>query len=394
MAALSFDHRGTEHKPGTGKGRDADNRMYHKGCSGRWVGEIYIDGKRVAKVSAQTKGACETKAKAKREELERGVTTSATYTVAMAVEDWLRDGLDGRDLSTVKNAAFVLGPVVQIIGVTKPLSKLTGEEALEALRKYAKTRSYSTVKRAHVSLTRTIKYAMLRRKVSENVCELFETPPGGSEGRARKAFTLHQVAGILLTAQGVWNMDLYVHLGILHGDRPEELRALRWENLDAEGYDVVTSVRRKGRLKTETSKRGHVLAELARAAVARHRKLQDQDRENAAELWHETGVVFADRLGRGPMTHGYMRKLFREMLAEVPEEYGIDPEEWVPYELRHTFASLMSEHGEQTVDVIAKEMGHRRLATTQGTYIHALKPRRTGGAGVMDRVLRDASKAS
>jgi integrase len=81
-------------------------------------------------------------------------------------------------------------------------------------------------------------------------------------------------------------------------------------------------------------------------------------------------------------------------VALVPEEYGINPEEWTPYELRHTFASLMSQYGDVAVELIAREMGRKRIATTEGVYMHQLKPRRTAGAKSMDRVVGDARKAS
>jgi hypothetical protein len=56
--------------------------MNHKGCSGRWVGEIYTSGKRAGKVSGKTKGECQDKLDVKRASWTAASPPSATYTVA------------------------------------------------------------------------------------------------------------------------------------------------------------------------------------------------------------------------------------------------------------------------------------------------------------------------
>lgn len=86
--------------------------------------------------------------------------------------------------------------------------------------------------------------------------------------------------------------------------------------------------------------------------------------------------------------------MFRDVLAEVPEEYGIDPVDWTPYELRPTFVSLMSEYGQVPIEQISQEVGHRRQATTETVCRHQLKPRRHVAGRTMDKVIGDARKAS
>jgi len=76
------------------------------------------DGKRIRrKVSGRTKEDVKEKLGKLHSDLEVGIRTpAARYTVAQAVEDWLREGLDGRSAKTVTLDRQVLQPVVDCIG--------------------------------------------------------------------------------------------------------------------------------------------------------------------------------------------------------------------------------------------------------------------------------------
>jgi hypothetical protein len=63
---------------------------------------------------------------------------------------------------------------------------------------------------------------------------------------------------------------------------------------------------------------------------------QDAERRTAGEQWHETGLVFTTRLSA--MDAANLRRDFRRALASVP---GLNPEDWTPRELRHSFVSLL-----------------------------------------------------
>jgi hypothetical protein len=83
-----------EHKTGT-TCRDTRN---HRNCEGRWrgVASKQVDGVRKwVKVQGETKSIAAERLRAKLDEMRSGVTTSATYTVDRALDDWLDHGLDG-----------------------------------------------------------------------------------------------------------------------------------------------------------------------------------------------------------------------------------------------------------------------------------------------------------
>jgi hypothetical protein len=85
-----------------GHGEDA---IYFDAAKNRYVGAISVGfgpgGKRVRrKVTGRTKAEVRDKLKAAHAELDRGLHTSATYTVQHAVDDWLEGGLQGRSERT------------------------------------------------------------------------------------------------------------------------------------------------------------------------------------------------------------------------------------------------------------------------------------------------------
>jgi hypothetical protein len=85
-----------------GHGEDA---IYFDAAKNRFVGAISVGfgpgGTRLrSKVTGRTKVEVRDKLKAAHAELDRGLHTSATYTVQQAVDDWLEGGLQGRSERT------------------------------------------------------------------------------------------------------------------------------------------------------------------------------------------------------------------------------------------------------------------------------------------------------
>jgi len=77
-----------------------EDGIYLDAARNRYMGAISLgygpDGKRIRrKVSGKTKQEVRAKLQALHQEMNAGVRSSSTYTVRQAVEDWLREGLDG-----------------------------------------------------------------------------------------------------------------------------------------------------------------------------------------------------------------------------------------------------------------------------------------------------------
>lgn len=376
--AIYFEHDGA----------CGDDRR-HRHCPGRWRGEVTTgwspDGKRLRRrVNGPTKAAVQDKLRALRRDLDAGITKPApsNYTVRKAAEDWLASGLTGRSAKTIKKNENVLEPILAVIGSTR-LRELDAAAVDRALRHVAKSYSSAVVTMGHGALTRVLRHAMARSLVAVNVSALCDTPPGQA-GRPSKSLTLEQVEALLVASAGHW-MHAYVALCVGTGIRTEEIRALEWSSVDLDGdpdaappvppsVQVWRSVRARGDVKTERSRRTLALPQLAIDALRAH-----SERERRSD-----GIVFATRSG-GELDAANVRREFRRLCHAA----GVGPG-WTPRELRHTGISLLS-FGGLPVEEIARIAGHSSTRTTEVVYRRELRPVITGGAQTVDRLLGQAA---
>ena len=360
------------------------------------------DGKRIRrKVSGKTKQEVRAKLQALHQEMNAGVRSSSTYTVREAVDDWLREGLDGTSERTSTLYEGLLEPVLDVVGA-KPLRVLTAGDVRSVLGRLVTRYSTRSLQITRNSLERAIRHAEANDLVGRNVAALVK-PPRGRSGRPSKSFTLKQAKALLATAESTrWHA--YVALSLLVGIRTEEARALRWDHVvswvdDSAGWQPVTtagfapartgddryaiyvwrSERHGGDTKTEKSRRTLALPQRCVEALRQHRELQERDRLRAGELWQDHGLVFASRVGT-PLTANNVIRAFRV----ITKKAGLG-EDWAPREMRHTFVSVLSANG-VPVESIALLAGHDRTATTESVYRHEIRPALTQGAEVMDKI--------
>jgi integrase len=382
-----------------GRGEDA---IYFATEKNRYVGSVSLgfgpDGKRIRrKVFGRTKQEVREKLKTLNQELNAGVRSSSTYTVREAVDDWLREGLDGTSERTRSLYQGLLEPVLELIGA-KTLRVLSAGEVRSALGQLS-TRSLQITRN---SLERAIRHAEGNDLVGRNVAALVKTPQGRS-GRPSKSFTLEQAKALLVAAEST-RLHAYVVLSLLAGIRTEEARALRWDHVvtwvdDSAGWQPVTvagfdsgragedrfaiyvwrSDREGDDTKTKKSRRTLALPRRCVEALRQQQELQERDRLMAGELWQEHGLVFASRVGT-PLSANNVIRAFRL----ITKKAGLG-EDWVPREMRHTLVSVLSANG-VPVESMALLAGHDRTATTESVYRHEIRPALTQGAEVMDKI--------
>lgn len=116
-------------------------------------------------------------------------------------------------------------------------------------------------------------------------------------------------------------------------------------------------------------------------ALLWHRRQQDRDREAAGARWHEHGLVFASSVGT-PLDSSHVRRDFR---AAIRTASGLDAKNWTPRELRHSFVSLLSDHG-IPLEEISRLVGHSSTAVTELVYRKQIRPVVQTGAAAMDRI--------
>jgi integrase len=186
---------------------------------------------------------------------------------------------------------------------------------------------------------------------------------------------------VLLQGARESRLHAYVVLSVVTGLRTEELRALRWSevDLDAGTVAVYRAARVTGDTKTRKSRRVIGLPQLAVQALREHHKLQAADRLKAGALCQDHGLVFASSIGTPLDRHNVLHE-FRK----VAKGAGLGTD-WVPRELRHTFVSLLSSDG-MPIEDIADLVGHKGTLTTETVYRKVIVPELRRGAEVMDRL--------
>jgi integrase len=360
----------------------------------RWIASLTVgytpSGKRIVKRgSGRTKTEAQRKLREIIHDYEDGqVTSSSGYTVAQAVRDWLQFGMSGRRESTItKCTTMANSHVIPALGSRK-LRELTADDVDRWLASKARTLSTDTLRILHSILRRSITRAQARDKVKRNVVLLCDVPQG-QQGRPSKSLTYDQAVALLAAAEGR-SLYAYIVVSLLTGARTEELRALTWSHVQLDATPPVImvwrSVRVGGDTKTRKSRRTLELPQRCADALRLHRDRQDQIRKRAQDRWHNDDLVFASRVGT-ELSAGSVRRSFRAILTAA----GLDPADWTPRELRHSFVSLMSDAG-VPIEKIARLVGHTGTTTTETVYRKQIRPVVMGGAEVMDSLFprRDA----
>lgn len=166
---------------------------------------------------------------------------------------------------------------------------------------------------------------------------------------------------------------------------------MTWSHVDLDGrpdedeptppsVQVWRSVREGGDTKTRKSRRTLALPLRGVVALRVQRDLQSQDREKASKDWQDLDLVFASSLGT-ELDAANVRRAFRR----ITKAAGLDPADWTPRELRHSFVSLLSDGGVPLKD-IADLCGHSGTSVTEKVYRHQLRPVLLTGAAAMDRI--------
>ena len=89
--------------------------------------------------------------------------------------------------------------------------------------------------------------------------------------------------------------------------------------------------------------------------------------------------------GRSPAATLADASHVRRSFRKVVEAAELDPQEWTPRELRHSFVSLLSD-AEVPIERISRLVGHSSTVTTETIYRKQIRPVIVHGADVMDRI--------
>jgi integrase len=153
--------------------------------------------------------------------------------------------------------------------------------------------------------------------------------------------------------------------------------------------EVWRSVRERGDTKTRKSRRTLRLPARCVDVLSEHLEQQAVAKATAGDRWQHHGLVFCTSIGT-ELDAANVRRDFRRAVALTP---GLNPVEWTPRELRHSFVSLLSASG-VTIEQISQLVGHKSTQVTETVYRHELRPVLTEGAEAMDETCPETGSHS
>lgn len=350
------------------------------------------DGKRKRlKRKGRTKAEVKSKLKEAVEELDKGVKTDRNYFVRDAVNEFLtafaKSGKSPKTQEVYRSLAD--HQLIPFIGRTR-LKELTADDVEKWLNGRAEHLTSSSLGIVHSILKRSIRRAARHDRIGRNVAELVDTPDG-KPARKSRSLSLEQARALLAEAsKPAHRLGAYVVLAIVSGLRTEELRTLKWSDVDLNKATVyvLRADRHKGETKTTLSRRGLGIADMAVDALHTLKTRQAAEKLKAGEAYQDNGLVFCHEDGR-PYAAQHVRHRFRKVLKAA----NLNPTEWCPRELRHTFVSIMSDH-DVPIEKISILVGHSSTKITETVYRHQLKPEIRDGAEHMNDIFTRETKSA
>ncbi len=360
-----------------------------KRADGRWEARISLpDGKRKCYYGKTRQEVSRRMAQALRDAENGVLVTDERQTVGQYLASWLdvvKHQLEPGTFRRYRN--FVQGHIIPVLGKVS-LSKLTAQQVQNLYAKVLdKGLSTTTVHHLHGAFHKALSDALKLGLVQRNVTEMVSPP----RRRHTEMMTLSkEQARALLAAVHDDRFEAVYVLALSTGMREGELFALRWQDVD---LDVgILSVRGTikegekgffiGKTKTANSRRQIDLSTNVVAALRRHRKRQDKEKELLGEAWDSTlDLLFPNTVGNSMIPDHFVKRHFKRKLKEV----GLSPEIRF-HDLRHTAASLLLKEG-VNVKVVSEMLGHADVSITLRIYAHVLPSMQKDAASVMDNVL-------
>lgn len=344
-----------------------------KRADGRYIVNLTVeqpDGvKRRVYFYGRTQAEAKGKAQAARERLEQGAPIrDATRTASDWLAEWRGTFLQASDRAPSTKQLYA--------GLTvRHVEPAIGRTPLGEVRPSDVTRVLLTMERGgSAASTRRNTYAAMRSAFDDAVADgLLALNPVLRVRRPRTSsaeavsLTLDEVKAFLAGAEGLRFANV-LQLILGTGLRRGEALALRWSDVNtgrSEAGIKGSLVRRDGRLivadtKSARSRRTVSLSPAMVQLLLRHRALQTVERRVAANLWHDTGFVFATELGQPADPRNLLRTTTIASTKAGLPHVGV-------HTLRHTYATVALLHG-VPIHVVSRNLGHSSIAITADVY--------------------------
>jgi integrase len=354
---------------------------------GGWRGEVRIEGKRYVR-RGKTRVEVVDRLNALHRDHARGTLAhDQTTTVSGVVEDFIERAVPNRRGGTLSPThrytyRWAAKIIADKIG-TKRVAALTTRDVERMLDELAsRPMARSSITKVRGVLRLALDHAVRRGDLARNVAAFAELPATMRPERVRMSLT-EDMARRLLDGLDQYRNGVMFAVSMFLGLRPGEAAGLYWEDIDLDAKVVnVTRGRQTDergrvevvdRLKTASAKRTLEMPDRLVEMLARHRIRQAEDRL-VAGTWVDPRLVFATTIGT-PVNVSAARKhlaaICRDLDVTVNDPSGPRPP--MPYELRHTAASIYSAAG-VAHEQIADLYGLTSTRMIEDRYRHRLRP--------------------
>lgn len=362
------------------------------GSDGRWHAYLSFGakagGKRFRKhVSGKTRGDVARKLRELQTKRDAGLVPLESSTLTLG--EWLTVWLDEIASARVRTSTlqgyrtYVDGRIIPALGHVR-LVRLQPEQVERFYRSCAKpgyrldaetgvridqpAMSQASILQCHRILSRALKVAVQRGRVSRNVCTLVDAP--SVRRQEVEPLTADEARRILVAAISVRNSARW-SVALALGLRQGEALGLKWEDIDFDGgtLRVRRALQRQTGVglvfvdpKSFAGRRTITLPKPLVTALKAQRDSQAVDRGVAGSMWEEYGLVFTQVNGR-PIDPRRDWQNWKDLLqlAKVRDARLHDA--------RHTAATLLLSQG-VPARVAMQILGHSQISLTLGTYSH------------------------
>lgn len=337
-------------------------RSRHEGSvhqvDGRWVAAIELprtgDGKRVRRRRmASTKTEAQRLLREMQQELaSKGKLQDSRRTVSEAIDDY-RAAQRGSEAAaaTVVRKEWMLAAIEEGLGSKRvaSLGVADCDRFLELLAEgqerpngaQRKPLTKGAVRRVRSTLVAVLRNDLRLGVLNRNVADLSVLPAAPVRSSERRALTRVELRKLLELGTGA--VGVLVDLSGRNGLRPQEARAVLWENVDLDDRTlrVTGQMNAAGELVPPKTKKSARTIGLDRATAVRLKAWQAQQVElveAARGLWQERGLVLTTSAGTAIRAEN-----LRRSLHGLCDRAGLD--RVTPYELRHTAITFQAERG-------------------------------------------------
>lgn len=266
-----------------------------------------------------------------------------------------------------------------------PLDQLTPQNVQEMMNGHLRAGlSAKSVAYIHQVLRTALGLAVRWDMVSRNVARLVDRPR--VQRKPISPLTPDEARKFLGSIRG-HRLEALFSVALALGLRQGEALGLRWDDIDFNAGTVRVShqlQRIDGRLtlvppKTEKSRRTLVMPSMIAEQLRGHQMRQVAEKLWAGSKWHETGLVFANRVGEPTQARRVIEQFHRALSGAGLRRIRF-------HDLRHSCATLLLVQG-VSPRVVMEVLGHSEIALTMNTYSHVVPELQREAAERMQTIL-------